>query len=82
MKPEPWDRKLWGVQWDGGTNAPKHPILIGSLWSERTEPGEAPMRALLFCTRRECRAWIASKQSEYWAGRMRPVRVRELVEVL
>ncbi len=82
MKPKPWDRKLWGVQCDGGTDASVHPILIGSLWSERNEPSGAPPRALLFFTRKECRAWISSKQSGYWVGRMRPVRVRERVEVV
>lgn len=89
-----WDRPLWGVV----HTAPRsRPILIGDAWhtdsasqSTRRHDGE-PTRALLFTTRRAARDWCSAENAAYrshpkgdivYAWRVRPVRVREQVEVV
>lgn len=80
----PWNLLLWGVEHDGH--------LIGGGWNNSLRvdalyPG-MPRRALLFCTRKQARAWCAAQHAKYakypdghivrgW--RFRPVRVRERV---
>jgi hypothetical protein len=67
-------------------------VLIGQSWYPREEayPGE-PSRALVFRTRALARAWCRDQMAEYAAypeghvcraWRVRPVAVRELVEVV
>jgi hypothetical protein len=70
------------------------PVLIGGLWHDEARmfgagyAGE-PTRALLFCNRREARHWCAETNRRWQATndpiqqswRVRPVRVRETVQV-
>lgn len=88
-----WHRLLWGVAFEsmGGDH---DAMLIGSLWADDLKSiryeGE-PTRALLFCTRAQARAWCAKKMAGWREGRtardpvmtwrVRPVRVRETVQV-
>lgn len=78
-----WDKPLWGVEMTGGRM--EKPILLGLAWHDHTiQPRYAgePVRALLFCTREQARAWCRAKMQQY-AGRgdvcegwkFRPVRV-------
>ena len=88
-----WDRMLWGIEFSGSAHD-EEPMLIGTLWASDIDrnpyPGE-PTRALLFCSRKEARAWCAKEMAEWREGRrpddivmrwrVRPVRVRETVQV-
>ena len=78
---------MWGVEMTGGRM--EKPILLGLAWHDHTiQPRYAgePVRALLFCTREQARAWCRAKMQQY-AGRgdvcegwkFRPVRVTETV---
>jgi hypothetical protein len=86
-----WDRALWGVEFTG-SRTDDAPMLIGRLWahewaSSAPYPGE-PTRALLFTTREFARQWCAETMLKWRDGdsivrrwRVRPVRVRETVQV-
>jgi len=87
MKAKPWDRKLWGVVFTSN----ECPLLIGEAWY-RTKPdyyaGEPP-RALVFTTRTLARQWCqkwsainAKHQDCRKDWKFRPVRVREIVQVI
>ena len=91
MKPKPWDRSLWGVVF---TTPREPPILIGETWHEQAciqrYAGE-PCRVLLFTTRKLAQAWCAEYNARFRSRpkgdtvrlwRVRPVRVRERVEVV
>ena len=84
-----WDRALWGVEFTSYDES----MLIGRVWAQElassaTYPGE-PTRALLFTTREFARRWCAEKMrgwrdngdSTVRRWRVRPVRVRETVQV-
>ena len=84
-KVRPWRKLLWAVE----TYSPlSRPHLIGRLWHDSTPKpydGE-PTRALLFCTRKDARAYCRAEHDKYrgrqdccadW--RFRPVRVLETV---
>jgi hypothetical protein len=85
-----WDRRLWGVVFSGSIPGDK-PTLIGVLWAAdlggKPYPGE-PTRALLFCNRQQARSWCADTMAKWSVGdsivrrwRVRPVRVREMVQI-
>lgn len=88
-----WDRMLWGIEFSVSAHD-EEPMLIGTLWASDIDrnpyPGE-PTRAMLFCTRKEARAWCARRMAEWREDRpscdivrrwrMRVVRVRETVQV-
>lgn len=85
-----WDRRLWGVVFSGSIPGGK-PTLIGGLWAAdlggKPYPGE-PTRALLFCNRQQARSWCADTMAKWSVGdsivrrwRVRPVRVREMVQI-
>lgn len=88
-----WHRLLWGVAFES-VAGDHDAMLIGSLWADDLKSiryeGE-PTRALLFCTRAQARAWCAKKMAGWREGRtasdpvmtwrVRPVRVRETVQV-
>lgn len=89
-KPNPWDRRLWGVLFH--TGSVYEPLLLGATWDDDLRnrayyPGE-PTRPLLFQTRAQARAWCR-RQMDQWRGRkdyaarwtVRPVRVRELIDI-
>ena len=76
---------LWGVV----LHSQAEPLLLGAVWRDQSRDdvcyeGE-PSRALLFCTRKQARAWCkkwnatetASGTSVRW--RVSPVRVLETV---
>ena len=77
--PKPEARELWGVVWTAPSG---YSVLVDSLLESdcqkrRYYPGEPP-RKLLFCTRAQARAWIAT----HWEkANLRPVRVTETVRV-
>jgi hypothetical protein len=89
---ERWNRLLWGVHFFSSLD--KAPVLIGVLWAMdmlgTPYPGE-PTRALLFNTRKHARDWCADTMRKWQSGqqpgdilmrwRVRPVRVRETVQV-
>ena len=82
-QPPPWDRLLWGIVFM--SRGASLPILIGHSW-DYTLPGGQGI--LTFKTRTAARAWCKTKM-EKWEGnlslrtwRVRPVRVRERVEVV
>lgn len=91
----PWCHTQWGVEF---TNSRAEALLLGSLWDAgefaRWQRGDMrasePTRALLFCRRAQAREWCAAKNAEWRehsdaivkAWRVRPVRVRETVQVL
>lgn len=88
-----WHRLLWGVQFTRSRDDDA-PMLIGGLWHDEARKfngfyeGE-PTRALLFCTRREARHWCTDTNRKWQATkdpiqqrwRVRPVRVRETVQI-
>lgn len=86
------ERLLWGVLFTGA-DPRDAPMLLSEAWCPArrelpTLPG-VPTRALLFCTRAQARDWCAAKQQEWHARRdfvrrwrVKPVRVRETVEVV
>ena len=76
MKPKPWDRKLWGVS--------SGALLVSTGWDDgyqarRSCYDDEPRMPLLFRTRAGCRAWIKAQPRRTFT--LRPVRVRERVEV-
>jgi hypothetical protein len=83
MNVSPWDRKLWGIVLLPFLRGDR-PLLLGAAWDNHMHPsqyaGEAS-RVLLFRTRREARAWLASRHGKYAVDSMRVVRVRETVTV-
>lgn len=84
---QPWDHHLWGVLFCSGRSDP--PFLIGRSWLRAdlfsSYPGE-PSRALLFMTRNQARVYCAAQHAKHRQNhphwRFKPVKVRELVEVL
>ena len=86
MKPKPWDRKLWGAVWTApsGRSAIIVSVVFGEDYARRVvEKGEST-HAMTFMTREACRAWIRYQRATYpgyGAEHLRPVRVRERVEV-
>lgn len=87
-----WNRRLWGVIHTSPVSAP---ILIGATWDgkRRTrayEFSDEPSRALLFSTRKQALTWCKA-QNKTWRAypkgdtankwRVRPVRVRETVQI-
>lgn len=94
IKTRRWDRKLWGVEF---RSASSRPLLISEAWNIRAGAhsperhfGE-PIRALLFTTRAAARVWCDAENASYLSHhddgivrtwRVRPVRVRERVEVV
>ena len=80
MVADPWNRKLWGVEF----RSKGEPFLIGTVWHNLREelyPGE-PMRPLLFLTRRAARDWCRANAARYADGKLKSVRVFEKVERL
>lgn len=89
------ERLQWGVVWTTGPRD-RDPVLLGELWDDQARdylqahPRFArPVGKLLFTTRAAAAAWCALRNDEWreradelrhW--RMRPVRVRVVVEAL
>ena len=83
-----WVKNLWGVEFTGSMPGDT-PTLLGQAWMNprpKSQYDGEPTRAMLFCTRKQARAWCRVKMAEY-AGRddccgkwkFRPVRVAETV---
>lgn len=86
-----WDRKLWGVMFTASRTDDDEPMLLGEAWDTGAivSRPDAPTRTLLFRTNREAMAWCQRNNSQWKSRtdslnkwRVRPVRVRELVEQL
>jgi hypothetical protein len=89
-----WDRKLWGIHFQGSLKEP--PRLIGAAWDDKARMAPSyylgePTRALLFQTRSHARAWCDARHAEYMRydadhvcrrWRFTPVRVRETVAAI
>lgn len=85
MRTKPWDRRLWGVLF---TSATSEQLLIGRSWFDKELHGKEPTRPMLFQNRKLAREACATLMAE-WSDneslkswRVRPVRVRERVEVV
>lgn len=86
-KPNPWDRRMWGVAIHFHDDS--SPRLIGSLWDQelcdRYHYAGEPTRPLLFKTRAQARAWCRRNMDGWGPGRptwaLRPVRVRETISI-
>lgn len=88
--PNPWDRRLWGVLLDTGSDFAPH--LVGAIWDDelrdRYHYAGEPTRPLLFQTRAQARAWCRRRMA-LWRARpncvatwaLRPVRVRETIAI-
>ena len=77
-----WDRLLWGVQY---VHQNDKPLLISTGWDDRPTgtPDTEPTRALLFRTRQQAQDWCRTEnKTSRMLGRVRPVRVRERVDVV
>ena len=95
-QPKPWDRKLWGVEMSTGRSDPILIGSAWGAWEGLMESRQyyvgEPTRPLLFTARSQarqfCRERMAQMAEDYPEGhicrkwRYRPVRVREMVEVI
>lgn len=89
-----WNRKLWGVEFSSG-NRRERPMLLGALWDDNerrvtNRRTSEPTRTLLFFRRIDARAWCNARNAEWQAHNdpivkawhVRPVRVRETLQVI